>query len=85
MKVIVKNEERCYECAVTEDRIRGTKYVVPVAYKSEYCKACQSTHTHFKDVTFDVILLNKEGPLDWALVADTIEYARLLPGFKEEI
>ena len=68
MKVFIPGEGNFYNCDVDERKIRGPRH-------------CAGTYPEFRD--FEVELMGLARRIQPVLVAETIEDARLLPGFQE--
>lgn len=69
------------QCKVNEDNLIGTKFVWVIAEEGPFCQGCQIRHTRFKQITFEICIYNQ-----WrmGLIADTLEDAKHLPGFRED-
>lgn len=79
MQVVNKDGVIIGHCSVKPGRLQGNFYVVPTMNEGEYCQSCGYRHTFLSTVSFSVCIGCTD---ELALMAEVVDDAKKLPGFK---
>lgn len=83
MIVKVKNHGGTFYCSVDSSQLDSGRFILRAAKEGEICKICGHRHWQPGDIMYLSASVSVYGHCAPALIADSIEDARVLPGFCE--